>query len=301
MPLRALGTFLLVIAGTTVLRSAEASRVTSFRERLQAAATVPGYTVGLAIHDLVTGHEFLVNPDRVFPQGATIRIHLVTELHRQAAAGRLSLDDVRPLPESARTGGFGVLRHLGHGSVSMSLRDYAALMLMVNDNSAANFLTDVLGMDNVNASLVAQGTPQLKFQRRAISRHTAPADLPENEGTPRAAMQALLLIQRGEVVNRATSDAIIEMLALPEAAPFRRDLPPGVRFAGESAGNQIMRCEEGIVLIPGRPYVYCAMYVRSATAGPAGRTVAPDDPLERISRLALDYFVGNRSARPRGR
>ena len=180
----------LFLAGAAWAAGAEASSV--FRARITREATrLPGFSVGVAIKDLRSGEEFLVNPDAEFPQGSTIRIHLVTELFRQAAAGRLSVDEVRPLPDSVRTGGFGVLRHLGHGTVSLSLRDYAALMMMVNDNTAANFLTDILGMDNVNSSLAAQGTPEIRFRRKAVSRRDAPADLPENTGTPRAAMRAL--------------------------------------------------------------------------------------------------------------
>ena len=47
--------------------------------------------------------------ERVLRDGlpANVRIHLVAELYRQAAAGRLNLMEVRPLPESARTGGLG--------------------------------------------------------------------------------------------------------------------------------------------------------------------------------------------------
>jgi hypothetical protein len=301
MLLRLLASLLLALAGTSALAAAESARSAAFLSQLRAAASTPGYQVGFAIKDLVTGEEFLHQPDRVFPQGAAIRIHLVTELHRQAAAGKLSLSEVRLLPEAVRTGGFGVLRHLGHGTVSLSLRDYAALMLMVNDNTAANFLTDVLGMANVNASLVAQGTPELKFQRRAISRHAAPPDLPENEGTPRAAMRALALIHEGKVVDRATSDAILEILALPESAPFRRDLPPGVRFAGESGSSPTMRCEEGIVLLAEHPYIYCAMYTRPAGREQQGRTFAANDPLEQLSRIALDYFSGGAVKRGRAR
>lgn len=301
MPLRPPSLLLLSLLAMGALGAAESPGAAAFREKLRAVAGTPGYTVGVAIKDLVTGEEFHINGDRVFPQGAAIRIHLVTELHRQAAAGKLSLTEVRPLPEAVRTGGFGVLRHLGHGTVSLSLRDYAALMLMVNDNTAANFLTDVLGMANVNASLVAQGTPELKFQRRAISRHAAPPDLPENEGTPRAAMRALALIHEGKVVDRATSDAILEMLALPESAPFRRDLPTGVRFAGESGSSPTMRCEEGIVLLPQHPYIYCAMYTREAGKEQEGRSFGANDPLEQLSRLALAYFGAGSPRKARAR
>jgi beta-lactamase class A len=174
----------------------------------------------------------------------------------------------------------------------MSLRDYAALMIMTNDNTAANLLTDILGMENVNESLAAQGTPEIKFRRRAISRRDAPTDLPENEGTPRSVMRALELIYRGKVVDRATSDAILELLALPESVFFHRELPPNVRFAGESGSSPGMRCEEGIVLLPGRPYVFCVMITGGTErSNPRRERGSTDDLLEKLSRAALDYFT----------
>jgi beta-lactamase class A len=172
---------------------------------------------GIAIKDLVSGEEFLFNADEVFPQGSSIRIHILAELYRQAAAKKLAVDEVRSFPESARTSGFGVLNHMDKGTVLMSLRDYAVLMIMVNDNSAANFLSDVVGMDNVNASLVAQGTPEIKYRRKAMTRQEAQT-MPDNVGTPRAVMRSLELLYRGEVVDRATSDAILKVLALPEVS-----------------------------------------------------------------------------------
>lgn len=288
----------LAFLGETSLGAAETGASAAFRRQLGALADTPGYKVGLAIKDLRTGEEFLVNPDAVFPQGSTIRIHLVAELFRQAAAGRLSVHEIRSLPDSARTGGFGVLRHLEHGTVSMSLRDYAALMLIVNDNTAANFLTDVLGMENVNASLAAQGTPEIKFQRRAVSRREAPANLPENEGTPRAAMRALELIYHGDVVDRATSDAILETLALPEATLFRREFPSTVRFAGESWVSATMRCEEGVVLLPDHPYIYCAMYIRTTARTDDRRSRESQDLIDKVSRLTLRYFSGGKLGAP---
>lgn len=267
------------------------------RSGLAALAKSSGLQVGIAIKDLTTGDEFLHNADDVFPQGSSIRIHLVTELYRQAAAKKLSVDDVRALPESARTGGTGVLRYMSVGSVSMSLRDYAVLMLTLNDHSAANFLTDTLGMDNVNASLAAQGTPEIKFQRRVMSRREGP-NTPENEGTARAVMRSLDLLHRGAVVDRRTSDAILEVLAVPEISYFRRALPRGVSFAGRSGSGPTMRCDAGIVMLADRPFVLCVM-VKGLSFGDGGDHAKADAIIGDVMRLALRHFAPATSTRSR--
>ena len=269
----------------------------SFQQQLEQMAKASGFKVGISIKDLNSGHEFLVNADDVFPQGSCIRIHIVTELFRQAAAGRVSLDAALSVPETTRTGGFGVLRYFNLKSLNMSLRDYAALMMMVNDNTAANFLTDLLGMDNINASLVAQGTPEIKFQRRAISRRAAPANLPENVGTPRAAMKALQLIYDGKIVDRSTSREILDLLALPSATFTQVELPANVRFAGESGANSTMRCEEGIVLLGEHPYIFCVMFTHPPvhSRGENYQRSQKDEFIERVSRSAQAYFNAQKS------
>jgi hypothetical protein len=103
-------------------------------------------------------------------------------------------------------------------------------------------------------------------------------------------------------VDRATSDAILEVLALPETFFFHRELPPTVHFAGESGASPTMRCEEGIVLLPERPYIFCVMYTREANRSGATRSRGPtDDLLDKFSRLALGYFSGGKFGKPPAR
>jgi beta-lactamase class A len=291
IPLRFVTSALLcLVIVSTRLVGAEPAPKATLQEVMAQAVKTSGLNVGVAIKDLTSGEEFLLKPDEVYPQGSSIRIHLVSELFRQAAAGKLSVDDVRHLPESAVTGGSGVLRYMRRSTVSMSLRDYAVLMIAANDHSAANFLTDLVGMDNVNASLAAQGTPEIKFRRRAISRRDAP-NLPENEATPRAAMRALELLYRGQVVDRPTSDAILAVLAVTEVTYFRRQIPPNVPFAGRSGSGPTMRCDVGIVQLPGRPYILCVMVKDLHAVSEGIRDYAKADSLiAAITRAAHQHF-----------
>lgn len=293
---------IVLLLGAVTGVQAETGTRAAFQAELDHLARSAGPSLGIAIKDLVSGDEFLANADAEFPLSSSIRICIVTELFRQAAAKKISLDKVYPFPESARIGGFGVLRYMSPGTVAMSLRDYATLMIMVNDSGAANFLTDLLGLDQINASLAAQGTPEIKFRHKALPRR-AMSEEQDNVGTPRAVMRSLALIYEGKVVDRVTSDGILEVLARPKISFFPRHLPRGIRFAGRSGIGPEGRCEAGIVLLPERPYVICIMVrnPRTASPGAAGTKLAAARRLvPAVFALAWKYFQPDGFGEPRG-
>jgi len=105
-------------------------------------------------------------------------------------------------------------------------------------------------------------------------------------------MRALELIHRGAVVDRATSDAILEVLALQEISYFRRELPPGVRFAGRSGSGPTFRCDAGIVLLENNPYIFSIMIDGIATDSQNRRRdyARADELITRASRIAFEHF-----------
>ncbi|MFM8617943.1 MAG: serine hydrolase [Opitutaceae bacterium] len=216
-----------------------------------------GSEVAVGIKDLCSGAEILINADRSMPVAAGIRIHLIAELFRQAADGRLSLEKPYPLPESARAGGLGVLRYMG-GGVSLTLRDYASLVVTAGDNTAANVLAAVVGMEAVNESLTRQGTPEIRFRRIVVGRRDA-AEAPENIATARATLRALEMLHAGRVVDRSISDEILGILRLPEVSYSRRKLPRGIQFAGLSGHGPGVRSDQGIVLLEEHPLAVCVL------------------------------------------
>lgn len=156
--------------------------------------------VGVAIKDLKTGEQFFINENEVFPQASTIKIHILTEVYRQAMEGKFKLTDIRSLPPSARVGGSGILSLLGEKTVSMSIRDYCVLMINLSDNSATNFLIDVVGMENVNKTLVANGATQTKLQRRMMD-YQAAKEGRENISTPKDVLTILEKMYHGTLVT----------------------------------------------------------------------------------------------------
>lgn len=168
----------LVLAGILACASptrAEESLQASLRAQLEAqlnqvAEHLDG-VLGFAIKDLSTGETFFRLPDTVFPQASSIKLAVLLELLRQAQEGKISLDEKHTVRRTEMTVGDdeAILNKLGDGTVTMTLRDLAAFVLVLSDNSATNILIDRLGIENINAGLARLGLKETQLRRRRKS------------------------------------------------------------------------------------------------------------------------------------
>ena len=253
-----------------------------FGERLKSLVEASDAIVGIAIKDLNSGDEFVINGDEIFPQASSIKIHILTELYRQAEAGKFRLSDVRSLPEPAKVGGSGVLAELGQNSVSMSIRDYAVLMIVLSDNTATNLLLERVGRDNVNQTLASLGFTTTRLQRKMMD-DAARGRGEENLSTPAEAARLMELLFKCDISNRAACDDLLAILKIPKRGDLRAGLPPEVPIAFKPGGIPGVTTEWAIVYLKERPYVVVVMenYGLEADAGAA---------MKEISRALYDYF-----------
>jgi beta-lactamase class A len=254
-----------------------------FVSNLKAMASAPDAVVGVAIKDLRSGDEFIINGDEVFPQASAIKIHILAELYRQAEQGKYRLSDVIPVPSSSRVGGSGILNELGSAGVSMSIRDYAILMIVLSDNTATNLLIERVGMENVNRFLQSVGATRTKLQRVMMDLKAA-TEGRENIGTPREVMNVLEKMYRGELVSKSASAEMLSILRKAKDGPLRAGIPESVDLADKAGDVDGVKCDVGIVLLQDAPYIICVMtkLLQNADEGPKVITG--------ISRLTYQYF-----------
>jgi beta-lactamase class A len=214
--------------------------------------------LGVAILDLTNGHSLLLNADEVFPTASTIKIAILAELYRQAQQGKLKLTDTYTLQSSDLVGGSGISGTLTPGVTKLTLRDVAALMVSVSDNSMTNVLIDRVGLENVNALLDSLGLTHTRLRRKMMDIKAA-GEGRENAASPREIMLLLEALYRGKVLNKQLTDDYFSLLSIHKESYIPRELPEDLRIANKPGELEGVRNDCGIVFTGSRPYIICVM------------------------------------------
>lgn len=240
--------------------------------------------MGVAIRDLTTGEEILLNANMSFPTGSSIKIPVLIELHKQAAAGKYKLTDQRWLESTDKVGGSGVINNFGDHTSQLSLNDLAVLMVVLSDNTATNMLIDQTGMANVNTTLDQLGLKEIRLQRKMIDL-AASGRGNENIATPFAAMELMAKLYKGEVVSRKLSDDVLTFLKLRKGSPIPKLIPGNIVIANKPGGIEGVACDWAIVYVPNRPFAITVMTNYN------GETANAEDAISQIAKLAYDHFA----------
>ena len=255
----------------------------SLDSRLQSEASHLDGVMGYHIEDLKTGESFSLHANTVFPQASSIKLAILLELLRQAQEGKLSLGEEQKITPSETVGGSGILFMLRNGPLTMSLGDLTTLMVVLSDNSATNILIRRVGMASVNSEIARLGLKRTAL-RRFMMDLAASARGQENVSTPSEMAALLVDVDRGRALDPAYTKRYFDFLELPKESEFHQALPASVTIADKPGALPGVRCDSGIVEIPGHPFVISVMttYLKNGREGEA--------VIERIARLAYDYF-----------
>lgn len=240
--------------------------------------------IGIGIRDLSTGEEFSVKGDQQFSQTGLSKLHILMALYREASEGRVDLSSRHTLSNKEKLPG-GVLHRLGDDSVTMSIRDYAMLMTVMDDNSAANVLLAKIGTQAIDNYLAALGTKDIRFAGLV----TDPKNPEDNTATPLALAQCLDSLHRCEIVDKNSRDDIYSLLSTPRVSALRTGLPPNMKVASKSGFRGPLRCAAGIVFLKKHPYAIVVM-IRPTMESRENQRADANDKIAAISRLAYSYF-----------
>jgi beta-lactamase class A len=273
------------LSGQPAAGPATELRVKFERRLAELAAGVDG-ALGYAVVDLTSGEHVGHLERDTFPTASTIKLAIAYELFRQVDEGIVHLDQNLRLDREKAVGGSGVLFQLG--TPTLSIRDYATLMIIVSDNTATNVMIDLLGMENVTKRMQGLGLTSIRLRRRMLDMAAARRG-DENVSTPEDIVRLLEIIYKGEGLSAGSRNEVLSLLEKPKMSRLRAAIPAGIDVADKPGELEGVRADAGIVFAKNRPFIICMMatYLKSEREGELA--------IEGISRTAYDYFsrIGN--------
>jgi beta-lactamase class A len=321
---------ILLISPAYQAAAAVAADIAALRSQIEKVIPRARGLVGVAIKHAESGTELMINADQTYPMASTYKVPILVELFYQRAAGKLSLSDrVEVEPRDVHPGGTIALLLDGPG-LQMSIHNLINLMMRVSDNSATDLLLNKLGAANVTARMAELGLdkirvdrstlemildqegldyatygklplPQLRELLNAVDAQTAARAnerfnaTEKDVATPRQMTLLVEKIQRGEIVDRGTSDEIIEFMShsMIGQARIPGSLPEGTRVVHKTGSISGSSNDTGIVFLPNGGHLIITIFTKDAKAPNAER----ERVIAEISRLAYDYFVFNPTGR----
>ncbi|PWT70806.1 MAG: serine hydrolase [Chloroflexi bacterium] len=96
--------------------------------------------------------QIVLYPDLVFPAASLAKLCIAVELFRRVDLGQFDLSERFDTADEPRVGGGGMLDYLDP-TTRLTLHELCFLMIAASDNTAANFLLDLVGMGEVNETM----------------------------------------------------------------------------------------------------------------------------------------------------
>jgi beta-lactamase class A len=241
-----------------------------------------------------------IEPDRVFHAASTMKVPVLVELERRAAAGELTLDDILIVRNEFRSLADGSpyvldpaddseLALYGREGEPVSLRDLAFLAITESSNLATNLLVDRLGAERINATMTALGAPTLVVRRGVEDDAAWRAGL-NNTVTAAGLATLLLALGRRELVSPEASD---EMLSILRGQAFNEGIPaglPGDAVVAHKTGSIAdLYHDAAVVEAPG-----AAAYVLVVLTQGLDETLAAPALVASITRIVHEALVTRR-------
>ena len=184
-------------------------------------ARYPGAEVGISVRDASSGLSLDINGDSIFHAASTMKVAVMIELYRQAAAGRFELDDSLLISNEFTSIFDGSPFAVEEDSDSeiysllgqhMSIRRLMYRLITSSSNLATNLLIELVSPDSVQKTIEGIGTRHMRVLRGVEDLKAFDAGM--NNVTTSADLALLLeALRLGQAVSPEASQEMVDIMA----------------------------------------------------------------------------------------
>jgi beta-lactamase class A len=223
-------------------------------------------SIGIAVYDLQTQKEILINADEIMHPASTMKVPVMMEVFRQAQESLLSLDGHLKIFNSFKSivdGSEFRLDIADDSEVALykrigeteSIRELTRLMIVRSSNLASNILMEKVGTSRIDAFIKELGIRNMSVIRGLEDKKAYQLNI-NNSASAHSTTNMMRLIAEGKVVSKEACDEMIQIMLgqeLNESLPAL--LPATVKVAHKTGWSGTFFHDTGIVFPQSRkPY-----------------------------------------------
>jgi beta-lactamase class A len=248
-------------------------------------------SISYYVEDLQTGQAIVWNENQPLPAASIIKLPIAVTVFEQGLAGKVRLEDEVVLKATDKADGSGVLKRTRTGT-RLTVASLLELMLQRSDNTATNILTDLLGLEEINAACRRQGLAttcmpryimDLEARDNRIENYTSAADM----------ARLLKALYGRRILDEASSARLLEILKGQHVRDrLPRYLPPGVVVAHKTGLMKDACHDVGILYGRNHDYVVAVLTTDFGSFTQAKQAIG------RIGRAVYQYDAGEKLTLP---
>lgn len=243
----------------------------------------PGF-LSVAVYDFNSDTLVEIEAGEVMESASLVKLPIMMEAFRCVNEGKLDLHKTVELQESHKAGGSGKLKNKKAGA-SVTVQKLTELMIVESDNTAANMMTELLGMEPVEKTCIAIGMKNTTMKRKIYDFDMIDKGF-DNLTTARDMTLFFRTLYEGSFAGPKESAEMLNILKRQTRNHLiPKLLPKEVQCAHKTGGLQGVVHDCGIVYPPGgSPYIAVLM-----SKNVTGEKQA-EEALSRISLKIYNYL-----------
>jgi len=216
--------FTLIVGDAPALHAQQPAPLERLRAAIERTTKSVNATWGIYVKSLETNEEVALDADRQMETMSTIKIPLMVEAFEQIKAGRFKLTDKYTFVAADSQPGTGTIQRLDPGAV-MTVKDLITMMIIVSDNTATEVLYRMVGgPDAVNKRMDALGLAKTRAMNipskwfpalrgyASTEQFYRDGKFPFGLSTPREMGRLLEMMERGTLVDKPSSDLMLQIM-----------------------------------------------------------------------------------------
>lgn len=209
----------------------------------------------LAFKDLNQSDMLSINSEKTV-SASVIKIYIMIEAYDQIKNGKINLNNMVTLRNDMKAEGSGVILNQPEGT-KYTVKELIDLMMLKSDNTAANIMIDMLGMNKINDRIKALGCINTELNRKMMDQNAINKGI-ENYVSVDDLCLTFTKLYNGQCIDDKYDKYMLDLMKNNEAkSKIPNKLPSGVQVSNKSGEYPGVQNDAGIVFTDKGAYVIC--------------------------------------------